>query len=60
MYQNSANFEITETNNSSKCLSEVGRDDLNVRTLTGRGNLEHVQKCTRGVQKSMKLSVRTF
>ena len=43
---NSANFDITEINNGSKCLGG-GFDDLKVRTLRGRGFLENVQKCAR-------------
>ena len=44
---NSAIFEITEINNSSKCLREGGCDDLKALTLRG-GYLEKVQLRTRG------------
>ena len=44
---NSANFEITEINNYSKCIDEVS-DDLKVRTLRGRGTLKTYKKGTRG------------
>ena len=38
----SANFEVTEINNSSKCLGD-GSGDLKVRTLRGRWFLQNAK-----------------
>ena len=53
-----ANFELTEINNTLKCLGVVAK--LKVRTLRWSGYLENVRKHTRGVAKSMKLGVCTL